>query len=78
MRLELEACNFVSIGTDASNHVAVKMFPIIARWFNPLEGIKTKVLDLCDETGLINQLFHCIYEKSDKRKELFQNDDFVN
>lgn len=53
MQSELKSCNFVSIGTDASNHAAVKMFPVIGRWFDPLEGIKTKVLDLSDETGLL-------------------------
>lgn len=51
MKLELKSCNFVSIGTDASNHIAIKMFPIIGRWFDPLSGIKSKVLDLSDETG---------------------------
>lgn len=55
MQLELKTCNFVSIGTDASNHVAVKMFPVVARWFNPLKGIETKVLDLLDETGLSSE-----------------------
>lgn len=55
MRSELASCNFVAIGTDASNHVAIKMFPVIARWFEPLNGIKTKVLDLSDETGLLSK-----------------------
>lgn len=55
MQSELKSCNFVSIGTDASNHVAVKMFPVVGRWFDPLEGIKSKVLDLSDETGLSSQ-----------------------
>lgn len=55
MKSELESCNFVSIGMDASNHVAVNMFPVVGRWFNPLEGIKSKVFDLSDETGLSNE-----------------------
>lgn len=52
MQSALKTCNFVSIGTDASNHVAIKMFPIVGRWFNPLEGIQSKILDLSEETGL--------------------------
>lgn len=50
MKLEIKSCNFVSIATDASNHIAIKMFPEVARWFHP-DGIKAKVLDLSDETG---------------------------
>lgn len=52
MKQELETSNFVSLATDASNHIAVKMFPVIARWFSPLNGINSKVLDLTNVTGL--------------------------
>lgn len=52
MKNELASANFVSLATDASNHVATKMFPVVARWFKPLEGIQTKVLDLSSESGL--------------------------
>ncbi|XP_031626296.1 uncharacterized protein LOC116342721 [Contarinia nasturtii] len=51
MKKELESCNFVSIATDASNHGAIKMFPVVVRYFAALEGLKTKVLDLSDQKG---------------------------
>lgn len=37
---ELKTCNFVSIATDASNHNAIKMFPVVGRWFSPVNGLK--------------------------------------
>lgn len=55
VKQELKSSNFVSIATDASNHNAVKMFPVIARWFSPLNGINSKLLDLTDETGLLKE-----------------------
>lgn len=51
MMAQLKSCHFLAIGTDASNHIAIKMFPVVARWFDPLNGMNTKVLDLSDETG---------------------------
>lgn len=59
IKQELKSSNFVSIATDASNHAAVKMFPVIARWFSASNGINAKVLDLTDETGLLIKLFNC-------------------
>lgn len=49
---ELKLLQFVSISTDASNHKAIKMFPVVARWFDIMNGINNKVLDLSSETGL--------------------------
>lgn len=55
MKQDLMAVNFVSIATDASNHGAVKMFPVIGRWFSPENGINSKVLDLTEQTGMLKQ-----------------------
>lgn len=59
LKQELKSCNFVSMATDASNHGAVKMFPVIALWFSSVNGINTKVLNLTDETGPLKELFDC-------------------
>lgn len=48
---ELKTCNFISVATDASNHNAIKMFPVVGRWFSPVNGLKSKVLDSTDQTG---------------------------
>lgn len=55
MKQKLKSSNFVSMATDASNHNAIKMFPVIARWFSQLNGMNNKVLDLIDETGLLKE-----------------------
>lgn len=51
IKLELKSTNFVTIATDASNHQAVKMFPVVARWFSQTNRIINKVLDLTDQKG---------------------------
>lgn len=53
IKKQLAKCNFISIATDASNHNAVKMFPVVGRWFDPNVGIQTKVLDLTSQTGTL-------------------------
>lgn len=56
MKSDLEKVNFVSISTDASNHIGIKMFPVVARWFVPTVGIQTKVLDLTSQPGLLTEI----------------------
>lgn len=51
---ELKKAEFVCISTDASNRNAVKMFPIILRYFLPTEGIRTRLIEyvsMPDETA---------------------------
>lgn len=43
---ELEKACFVTISTDASNHKEIKMFPILLRYFLPLEGVKIRLIEL--------------------------------
>lgn len=38
-----------SVATDASNFKNRKMFPIMVRYFDPLEGIKNKLLDFIEQ-----------------------------
>lgn len=48
---DLSNSRSVSLLTDASNHGNVKMFPVVARYFLPLEGVKVKVLQLTNESN---------------------------
>lgn len=41
---ELNEALFVCISTDTSNHKEIKMYPVIARYFLPLEGVKTRLI----------------------------------
>jgi uncharacterized membrane protein len=47
-RNELEKATYVSIMIDSSNHVALKIVPVLVRYFIPEEGIKTMVLEFLD------------------------------
>lgn len=51
---ELEQALYVCLSTDTSSHNEICMYPIIARYFLPLQGIKTRLIDfsnLFSETG---------------------------
>lgn len=41
---ELEKVNFVSISVDTSNHDAIKIFPVIVRYYINNSGVNIKVL----------------------------------
>lgn len=45
IKSELETAKFVTISTDASNHSAIKMFPVLIRYFLPEEGIKVRLIE---------------------------------
>lgn len=64
---EMKNAIYVSIITDASNHGNIKMFPVLVRYFVPLEGMKTKVLNFTAEGGetsdIIVQLLRNTLEK---------------
>lgn len=66
---EMKNANYVSIITDASNHGNIKMFPVLIRHFEPLEGMKTKILNFTAENGetsdIIVQLLKNTIEKYD-------------
>lgn len=66
---EMKNAMFVSIITDASNHGNIKMYPVLIRWFTPLGGIETKILNFTAEDGetsdIIVQLLKNTIEKYD-------------
>lgn len=43
---ELKECRFVTLYTDASNHGNTKLYPVMGRYFQPLEGLRVKMLDV--------------------------------
>lgn len=48
---ELASVNYVTLATDASNRKALKMMPVLARYFIPTVGVRIKVLELSSEKG---------------------------
>lgn len=58
-RNELEKANYVSIMIDSSNHGALKIVPVLVRYFIPEEGIKTMVLEFlnvpCETTDQLTE-----------------------
>lgn len=54
IKAELEQALYVCRSTDTSSRNEITMYPIIARYFLPLEGIKTRLIDFSNmyrETG---------------------------
>ena len=45
MKGQVEQAKFITIALDISNHNAVKLAPILVRYFLPSLGMKTKILD---------------------------------
>lgn len=46
VQVSLQNVNYLGVSTDASNHGAEKIFPIMIQFFDWQEGIKTKLLDV--------------------------------
>lgn len=54
IKTELDKAQFVCLSTDTSSHKEITMYPVIARYFLPLEGVKTRLIDFSNifrETG---------------------------
>lgn len=43
---ELKRAQFICVSTDASNRKAIKMFPVLFRYYIPSEGVKTRLVEL--------------------------------
>lgn len=46
IRNELNIVRFISVATDSSNHGSTKLYPIVFRYFIPMEGVRTRMVDL--------------------------------
>lgn len=58
IKCELEKAKFVSILVDASNHKAIKLVPVIVRYFSTTTGVKNKVLEFSNLPGETAELIH--------------------
>lgn len=61
---ELDTVHFVSVSTDASNHKATKMYPVLFRYFLPLEGIKTRLVDFNELPGETGEIIFSMIKKT--------------
>uniref|UniRef100_A0A8C2HJN4 HAT C-terminal dimerisation domain-containing protein n=1 Tax=Cyprinus carpio TaxID=7962 RepID=A0A8C2HJN4_CYPCA len=53
---DLYKCSFVTLTVEASNHKDIKLFPVLVRYFKPLEGIKVKITELSSLPGETSDL----------------------
>ena len=51
VKANLEVVQHVSVAVDASNHKAVKMIPIVIRYFKDTEGVQVKILEFTSIPG---------------------------
>ncbi|KAL4147793.1 hypothetical protein QTP88_002142 [Uroleucon formosanum] len=55
---DLKTVDFVSILVDASNHKAIKLVPVIVRYFSPTTGVRNKILEFSNLPGETADLIH--------------------
>jgi hypothetical protein len=48
---DLDATPYISLSTDASNHHATKLIPVVIQYFVPSKGIQVKLLDVHEVPG---------------------------
>lgn len=53
---DLDKCSFVTLTVDASNHKDIKLFPVLVRYFKPLEGVKVKIIEFSSLPGETSDL----------------------
>lgn len=70
MKTELETVNYISIYTDASNHGAIKIFPVVIRYWSVLTGVQVKVVEISSEKGETSQIIFELIEKIIKKYKL--------
>ncbi|KAL4100954.1 hypothetical protein QTP88_020978 [Uroleucon formosanum] len=55
---DLKTVDFVSILVDAPNHKAIKLVPVIVRYFSPTTGVRNKILEFSNLPGETADLIH--------------------
>lgn len=55
-RTDLGNSHYVCLSVDASNHGAVKLMPVVVRFFNPTVGVKVKMLEITSEKGETSEI----------------------
>lgn len=56
MKEDLKHTKFCCLGIDSSNHIAVKVVPIVVRYFMPEKGICTEILEVSSLPGETSDL----------------------
>lgn len=69
---QLGQCNFISLSTDASNHGAVKMFPVIVRYFSVSSGVNVKLLNFTAEKGETSEIIYNLLESTSKSYNILE------
>lgn len=59
-----KSSNFFSIATDASNHKNRKIFPLVVRYFDPLSGVKNRLLDFIEQADETANATHNLIKSS--------------
>ncbi|KAL4702228.1 hypothetical protein ACJJTC_018921 [Scirpophaga incertulas] len=54
----LQNDTFYSVATDASNHGAIKMIPLMVRFYSPTTNLKTCVLDFYEDANETASAIH--------------------
>jgi hypothetical protein len=55
---DLKNVDFVSILVDASNHKAIKLVPVLVRYFSPTTGVRNKILEFSNLPGETADIIH--------------------
>jgi len=80
---DLKKVNFVSILVDASNHKAIKLVPVIVRYFSTTTGVKNNILEFSNLPGetadiIYNQIIKVLNNFNLKEKIISYSADNIN
>lgn len=80
---DLKKVNFVSILVDASNHKAIKLVPVLVRYFSTTTGVKKNILEFSNLPGetadlIYNQIFKVLNNFNLKEKIISYSADNTN
>lgn len=70
LAIDLRSVPFVSISTDASNHHAIKILPILVQYFLPETGIQVKMLTMLSIVGETSEIITKSITNAMERYEL--------
>lgn len=61
---ELDKAAFVTISTDASNFKAIKIFPVMIRYFIPTKGVRTRLIEFSSEPGETGEIIFDLVDRT--------------
>lgn len=69
---ELLNAHYVTVTTDASNHGDVKMMPVFVRFFNPLVGVRVKMLDFTSVNGETSEIIENLIKTTAEKNNIVE------